>query len=94
MDNKLPNIVDPVTKSTEDVIVCTTKVCAVIVPLIRALEAVKEFLTMKSSAEDAVAAFLAQLAVPNKDPVKPVVAVTDPVTVKFPLTLAVPFTSS
>ena len=31
--NKLPNLVDPVTNSTDDVIVCTTNLCAVIVPV-------------------------------------------------------------
>ena len=31
--NKLPNLVDPVTKSTDDVIVWTISVCAVIVPV-------------------------------------------------------------
>jgi hypothetical protein len=41
----LPKWVDPVTKSTELVIVCTTIVCAVRVPL-----------TVKASADDAVAA--------------------------------------
>jgi hypothetical protein len=30
--SKVPNLVDPVTKSTDDVIVCTISVCAVIVP--------------------------------------------------------------
>jgi hypothetical protein len=29
-----PNLVDPVTKLTLDVIVCTTNVCAVIVPVV------------------------------------------------------------
>ena len=42
-DNKDPNLVEPVTKSTDEVIVCTTIVCAIRVPL-----------TKKSSAEDAV----------------------------------------
>jgi hypothetical protein len=54
----VPKCVDPVTISTEAVIVCTIKVCAVNVPL-----------TVKLSAEDAVNAFKAQLAVPCKDPV-------------------------
>ena len=31
--NDDPNLVDPVTKSTLDVIVCTTNVCAVIEPV-------------------------------------------------------------
>ena len=53
-------------------------------------------LTVKLSADDAVAAndeliaLLAQLAVPNNEPVK-LVALTDPVTVKLPLTSKVPF---
>ena len=86
MDNKLPNIVDPVTKSTEDVIVCTTKVWAVIVPLINAFEAVK------FPPKEAVNAFNAQLAVPNKDPVI-IGAFRDPVTVNPLVYLPEPDTS-
>ena len=46
--NELPNLVEPVTKSVDDVIVCATIVCAVRVPL-----------TVKLSALDAVAARVA-----------------------------------
>ena len=46
LEMMLPKWVDPVTKSTELVIVCTTIVCAVRVPL-----------TRNESAEDAVAAY-------------------------------------
>lgn len=64
----VPKWVDPVINSTEDVMVCATIVCAVRVPL-----------TIKLSADDAVTAFSAQLAVPNRDPVNPFVADKDPV---------------
>ena len=43
LDNELPNLVEPVTKSMLEVIVCATIVCAVRVPL-----------TVKLSADDAV----------------------------------------
>jgi hypothetical protein len=45
LSNNDPNLVDPVTKSTDEVIVCTTNVCAVNV-----------FLTVKASADEAVCA--------------------------------------
>ena len=50
--SKLPNLVDPVTKSVDDVIVCATIVWAVKVPL-----------TVKLSAEDAVCAVVVNEAV-------------------------------
>jgi hypothetical protein len=53
-----PNRVEPVTKSTLDVIVCTTSVCAVNV-----------FLTKKLSADDAVIAFDADCAKATNDAV-------------------------
>ena len=52
--NRLPNLVDPVTKSVDEVITCATIVWAVSVPVIKALEAVISCLTKKLSAEDAV----------------------------------------
>jgi hypothetical protein len=73
LDDNDPNLLDPVTNNVDEVIVCATIVCAVSVPL-----------TVKLSAEDAVAAleeltafstyddvtaFCAQLEVPNKEPV-------------------------
>ena len=45
LESSVPNLVEPVTKSWDEVITCTNKVWAVIVPL-----------TKKSSALDAVAA--------------------------------------
>jgi hypothetical protein len=69
--NKLPNLVDPVTKSTDEVIVCTTNVCAVNV-----------FLTNKLSAEDAVNAVVAIDAVP--DIVPPPAIVIDPLILILP----------
>jgi hypothetical protein len=45
LDDKDPNLLDPVTKAVEDVIVCATIVCAV-----------RVLLTVKLSAEEAVAA--------------------------------------
>ena len=65
--NRLPNLVDPVTKSIEEVIVCATIVCTVSVLLINALLAVKLFLTLKLSADDADSAFTDKLAVVAKD---------------------------
>ena len=90
----VPNLVDPVTKSTDDVIVCTTRVCAVIVLLTRRFDAVAFCLITKLSADDAVAAndaltalstneavvaLSAQLEVPNKDPVIPADTLREPV---------------
>jgi hypothetical protein len=49
---------DPELYSTLAVIVCTIRVCAVIVPLISAFDAVIDCLTKKSLAEDAVRAFV------------------------------------
>jgi hypothetical protein len=80
----LPNLLEPVMYSVEAVTYCTLRVCAVMVPVNSALEAVTSCLTKKLSAEDAVSAFLdqeevatneavkvfsAQLAVPNREPV-------------------------
>ena len=45
LESKLPNLVEPVINSLDEVISCTTRVCAVIVPVIRALEAVISLLT-------------------------------------------------
>ena len=82
-----PNLEEPVTKSVDDVIVCTTIVCAVNVPL-----------TVKLSADDAVDANDADNdcnayeadsdcdaydAVPNNDPVNEV-ANTVPLTCRVP----------
>ena len=52
--SKVPNLVEPVTKSVEEVIVWATIVCTVNVLEIKALLAVILFLTIKLSADDAV----------------------------------------
>ena len=54
--SRLPNLVEPVINSVDDVITCATMVCAVSVPNISALEAVTSCLTKKLLAEDAVSA--------------------------------------
>ena len=66
-DVKLPKRVEPVIKIIDEVIVCATKV----------------FLTVKLSADEAVNAFVDQLEVPNKLPVK-LVIVAGPVMVRVP----------
>ena len=96
----------PDEKTIEEVTVCTTSVCAVIVLLTSKLEAVAFCLIKKLSAEEAVAAneadtafstyeavvaFCAQDAVPNKEPVI-LVAVKGPVIVELPLMLNEPVT--
>ena len=53
---------EPDEYTTLELIVDTTKVCAVIVPLISAFDAVILCLTKKLSAEDAVNAFVALTA--------------------------------
>lgn len=92
--SSVPNFVEPVTKSTDEVIVCTTNVCAVIVLFTSRLDAVAFCLITKLSAELAVAAviaFKAQLAVPNRLPVIPADTLRDPVTNALPLTSNLPF---
>lgn len=97
MFNALPNTLDPLEYITEDVIVCTTIVCAVNV-----------FLTVKLSAEDAVAAFRAYDAdkaydalaafktydavdaVPKSEPVYPPNDVELPVIIRLPDIMALP----
>ena len=86
----LPNTLDPELYITEELTVCTTRVCAVKVPFINADDAVIEFLTIKLSADDAVSALIAQLEVPNKLPVIPDVTLNEPVTVKLPVITADP----
>jgi hypothetical protein len=55
-------MLEPELYTTEEVTVCTTKVCAVRVPLISADEAVKACLITKLSAEEAVAALEEDIA--------------------------------
>ena len=87
MLNDDPNRVEPVTKSTDDVIVCTTNVCAVNV-----------FLTNKLSAEDAVAAetaFDADCAKATNDAVAAYDAeATEPDSVILPDAIILPVTVS
>ena len=52
-----PNTLEPELYTTEELTVCTTRVCAVIVPFTRAFDAVMLCLTTKLSAEEAVKAF-------------------------------------
>jgi hypothetical protein len=75
--NDDPNRVEPVTKSTELVIVCTTNVCAVSVPLVK-----------KLSAEDAVAAFDA-LSAYDADAIEPD-SVMLPEVIILPVTVSEP----
>jgi hypothetical protein len=77
--SSLPNIFEPLEYTTDDVTVCTTRVWAVIVLFTRRLDAVAFCLITKSSADDAVSALIAQLAVPYKDPVI-LGAISEPVT--------------
>jgi hypothetical protein len=60
-----PNLVEPVTKSTDEVIVCTTNVCAVNV-----------FLTVKASADEAVCACIVNEALVALNAYDAVVAFT------------------
>jgi hypothetical protein len=74
-----PNTLDPLEYRTLDVIVCTTNVCAVNVPLVK-----------KLSADDAVAANDADVAVPENDPVNPAVDVKLPLNIAGPIFVNVP----
>ena len=66
--SNVPNLVDPVMKLTDEVIVWAIIVCAVNVPL-----------TKKSSADDAVAAYEALVALIAYDAVPPNCDVDEPV---------------
>jgi hypothetical protein len=87
LESKDPNRVEPVTKSTELVIVCTTNVCAVSVPA-----------TVKASAYDAVCAetaFDADCAKATNDAVSANDAdATEPDSVMLPEVIILPVTVS
>jgi hypothetical protein len=65
LDTIVPNFVEPLTYSVDELIICVTIVCAVSVPR-----------TVKLSAEDAVNA---TDAVPKREPVIPALTLREPV---------------